>query len=147
MFYLIFKYRATVSPCIDIVINWDLFFFFFHFTPMEAAWAEPSSCTERVLNQLKKTLKSVEANIIKRLFIKLFFMNYSAAGTLISWLLNKPEIILNLRFLDNIQIKWPMLTLVLLCCLHFYGVLCLTKLFFLYEREREWRKQIHAVEW
>lgn len=71
MFYLIFKYRTTVSPCIDIV-NWDLF----PFTTTEAACAEPCSCTEMVFNLHKKTRTSVVTDIIKRLSPKLFFSDH-----------------------------------------------------------------------
>ncbi len=130
MFNLIFKYRTTVSPCLDIVMNWDLF----HFTPTKAAWAEPCSCTEMILNLLEKTLKSFVTDIIKRLFIKLFFTNenYTAAGALWfptakqAWDHLEPSVEFLIIFRANgarVQL------LVLSCCLHFYGVLCLTKLF------------------
>lgn len=57
---------------------------------MEAAWAEPRSCTENGLKSAEKKnpLKSVVTDIIKRLSIKLLKMeNYSAAEAS-SWLLN-----------------------------------------------------------
>lgn len=158
MFYLIFKYKnysiSLHRYCYELGS-------FFHFTPTEAAWAEPCSCTEIILNLLKRTLKSVVTCIIKRSSIKLYFTfeNYNAAGTLsFPDCLNKPEIILNLSidFLIIFRTNDPRVfknfgAFVLLtfpwCSLSHKASFFSVFFFFFFLYEREWRKQIHAVEW
>lgn len=82
MFYLIFQYRTTVSPCIDIVTGifltlpqWRL-----HEQSLVAVQKRTEICIKRHWSQLW--------HIIKRLSVKLLTMeNYSAAEAFF-WLLN-----------------------------------------------------------
>lgn len=138
MFYLIFKYRTTVSPC--VVMNWDPL----RFTPTEATWVEPCSCTEIILNLLKKIWESLVTDYQEIVHWTIFQKNYSAAGTRF---LTAKQAWDNLEswFLVNIPNKWPRGASVLLtflgCSLSHKGCF-FGGFFFLYGRVKKNRSML-----
>lgn len=128
---------------------WDLS----HFTTMEAAWAEPCSCTETDWNLHKETLKSV-VTYYQEIVCQTINDGKLQCGrsVLLTAQLAWDHFLNFLRFLDNIQNKWPVLNFGALCCFNFYDVLYLTILFFFCfpppPCTRDWRNpMIKAVLW
>lgn len=116
---------------LDIVINWD---FTFHFTPMEAAWAEPWSCTEMVL--LVKTEVSCDgyyrlSNQETTEQLETYFLSANQAWDNLDW------------FLDDIQNNRPVCFKPLVLCVLLSWCSLSHKAFFsLYERVKQNRSML-----